>query len=85
MGMFDRVMGGCPNCGRTLEFQSKAGDCTLHTYPFDAVPPEIAKDLAGEVIMCEHCRHEYVLTPRVTVHSVPMVLLDYKRGDESEY
>jgi hypothetical protein len=84
MGMFDSVLGPCPNCGNLLEFQSKAGDCELHKYPFDAVPPEIAKSLAGDFIMCDKCRHEYALTPRVTIHSVPMVLIERKYGDEDE-
>ena len=55
MGMFDTVKFKCPECGAELELQSKAGECVLHEYHYKAVPPEIAIDLDGRNVLCEHC------------------------------
>jgi hypothetical protein len=35
MGCFDAVLVKCPLCGCKVEFQSKAGGCTLSTYDLD--------------------------------------------------
>ena len=56
MGMFDRVWARCPKCGAQVEFQSKAGECSLINYSFDSVPVEIAADLSGkEQRACDSC------------------------------
>lgn len=53
MGMYDRVFIPCIECGRRVEFQSKAGDCLLNSYTIKDIPPEIAGDLDGEKVVCE--------------------------------
>ena len=72
MGMFDSVMITCPSCGKKLEFQSKAGDCTLATYEQDKVPIEIAYDIGLDVERCE-CG-AYVGVMRDTeIRTVPVI------------
>lgn len=53
MGMYDSVYARCDNCGTSLEFQSKAGDCILSQYTSDDVPIEIALDISGEEQQCD--------------------------------
>ncbi len=53
MGMFDRVWAVCPKCNQTVEFQSKAGECTLQDYSINSVPPNIAQDIVGDEEMCD--------------------------------
>ncbi len=55
MGMFDRVRAVCPNCSENVEFQSKAGDCTLETFDVWAVPMAIAAALNGQHTTCQAC------------------------------
>lgn len=52
MGLFDRVYATCPTCGRWVEWQSKAGDCSMTDYLADSVPPEIAADIMHEEAEC---------------------------------
>jgi hypothetical protein len=52
MGMFDTVKFRCPACGAVIVEQSKAGECTLHEYPSEDVPPDIAASIAGIVVRC---------------------------------
>lgn len=52
MGMFDIVWVKCSRCGQRIEFQSKAGNCSLTEYTQDDVPKEIAESLAGK---CQRC------------------------------
>jgi hypothetical protein len=53
MGMFDSFMATCPDCGKQVEFQSKAGDCLLNEYTVTNVPAMVACDLDGDVGSCE--------------------------------
>lgn len=62
MGMFDELHVDCPHCGEDVEFQSKAGDCQLHRYAVQDVPPEIAGDLNGAAEICDACGKEVTLT-----------------------
>ena len=55
MGMFDTVLVPCSECGNTVEFQSKAGDCSLSTFSLTDVPVVIARDLHGVVKRCNDC------------------------------
>jgi len=57
--MFDSVMASCPNCGSSLEYQSKAGDCLLRTYCLDEVPVGIAISVDGDQTYCEGCETSY--------------------------
>jgi hypothetical protein len=52
MGMFDSLLVEC-TCGRTVEFQSKAGDCALHRFSLSDCAPAVAGSLIGESRACE--------------------------------
>ena len=52
MGMFDSVLVKYPDCGEIVEFQSKAGDCSLKQYSIKNMPLDIACDLDGESKSC---------------------------------
>lgn len=62
MGSFDTVVTDCPNCGRMVEFQSKAGACTLNRFHSSSVPVVIAVDLDLEVGKCLECGTKVALT-----------------------
>lgn len=55
MGMYDEVTANCPSCHAPVVFQSKAGECNLRNYHFEAVPIAIADDLDGETENCSQC------------------------------
>ncbi len=55
MGMFDRVWVKCPRCDNLIEFQSKAGSCSLQDYALCDAPPAILADLNGEEWACSEC------------------------------
>ncbi len=55
MGMFDRLNVACPECFCQVEFQSKAGPCTLADYTLTDVDPGVAGDLDGDSETCEKC------------------------------
>jgi hypothetical protein len=65
MGMFDRVIVGCPGCGMDIEFQSKAGDCELRSYDLDTAPPNILGDLNGETVHCQTCGRPCIIRVRI--------------------
>jgi len=53
--MFDSLYVQC-KCGTEVEFQTKAGDCTLSSYRIgDNVPTAIAGDLIGKSENCQEC------------------------------
>lgn len=45
MGMYDRVVYWCPNCGNGIEAQSKGGPCDFNLYSPNAVPADVADGL----------------------------------------
>lgn len=53
MGMFDSLYVPCGNCGKSVEFQSKAGECICATYTIFDCPPAIAGDLIGQSRGCK--------------------------------
>ena len=53
MGMFDTVWTECPSCGRQIDWQSKAGECTLTEYTLKDIPAEIALDLNNDTRNCK--------------------------------
>ena len=65
MGMFDRVWVKCPECGKEVEFQSKAGECVLADYTLDNVPLKIGVGLINEKEECENCG--YIVTIKIDV------------------
>lgn len=68
MSAYDSVYATCPKCGRTVEFQSKARNCTLETFPTDKVPASIAEDLDGTTRECRNCMRPVTLSmPPVTL------------------
>lgn len=56
MGMFDSVWVQCPECGADIEFQSKAGGCTLANLRLDNASPEVLLDIKGDTGRCPVCR-----------------------------
>lgn len=69
MGMFDSVWFNCPSCGerRSIEAQSKAGDCSLHDYETNNVPPKIALDIDGSAVTCSKCNASFTVGAQVCV------------------
>ena len=61
MGMFDTLHFNCPDCGRHIEEQTKAGECMLLDIPADAVPLEVAGSVEGDVVYCEKCRKRWCI------------------------
>jgi hypothetical protein len=65
--MYDSVWVDCPDCGakNSIEFQSKADQCTCADYNKDDVPLEIAKDLNEDGIerteTCPNCHSKFLL------------------------
>ena len=55
MGMYDSVNIRCPTCRSLVEFQSKAGECTLDTFSEYSVPPEVALSICGNKEECFGC------------------------------
>jgi hypothetical protein len=73
VGLFDEVNIVCPECGSFVEFQSKAGDCHMHSYRQNSVPTEIAKDILNNIQQCS-CGYSVraILAPR-SITTVEMV------------
>lgn len=59
MGMFDSVIFICPDCNGTVEFQSKAGHCTLDDFHNGFAPPVIAADIEGDIVECDSCDSKF--------------------------
>lgn len=55
MGCFDSVVVVCPECETEIQFQSKAGECSMLNYSIDEVPVEIALDLHKKTVRCDKC------------------------------
>lgn len=53
MGMFDSLYVRCRECREEVEFQSKAGDCSLHSYTLTTCPASVAGDLIGASMTCK--------------------------------
>lgn len=76
MGMFDRVFVKCPECAEEVEFQSKAGDCTLDAYRvLDKIPPEIVKDINGDIGTCSKGHQFQLVEVPVTILVITPILL----------
>jgi len=72
MGMYDSVMTKCPDCGTSVEFQSKAGTCNCCEYDVHEVPVEIAKDLENMTETCQQCGRILRLKLFFPLTTVPM-------------
>lgn len=75
MGLFDNFVIDCPHCGKSDVIQTKAmPDPYLETYTNDDLPNEIAVELHGEVMPCNHCQKEYVLIamPKYEMRAFPL-------------
>lgn len=68
MGMFDSVYFKCPNCGKDIEEQSKAGECLLISYHQTEVPLEIANSILGDDLHCYGCDKSFKI---VTDDDIP--------------
>lgn len=53
MGMFDSLYVKCRKCRENVEFQSKAGDCSMNSYSLTTIPANVAGDLIGESQACK--------------------------------
>ena len=72
MGMFDSVIAKCPMCDGDVEFQTKAGDCSLRTYTSNEVPLKLAAAIQGDISSCDSCGAIWrieadVLPPPITI------------------
>lgn len=79
MGMFDSIIFSCPNCGKELEAQSKAGECTLERFSHKDAPTVIAADCLGDLLVCKCGKRYEVTTPFVFL---PLTL---KETDRKRY
>lgn len=61
MGMFDSLYMDCPNCGhkKSLEFQSKSGECLLNEYTVENIPNEVLAGLHSYGSKCRNCGKIY--------------------------
>ncbi len=63
MGCFDEVVFDCPGgCGERLGIQTKAGECSMSTFPADDVPMMLAADVDGQTTYCAVCDKMWRLT-----------------------
>jgi len=78
MGMFDSLIIKCPRCRADVEFQTKAGDCTLERYrATDNIPADVAASLLNDSTYCRECGNYIKLHGHVHVHL-------YAVGEEGE-
>lgn len=61
MGMFDSVYADCPRCGHRNEFQSKEGECCLHSYTVETAPTYVLIDVLNEPQFCAGCKGWFAL------------------------
>lgn len=71
MGLFDSVDIECPVCGKTIEFQSKAGDCDMTIYSLDDAPDSILFDIMNDPIYHMACGHWITLIDRRYPPGIP--------------
>ena len=72
MGMFDSVIFICPDCGESVEFQTKVGACVLRRYSYEDVPPEIAKDIEGSWEACPKCGKKIKIKASSPIQNITM-------------
>lgn len=81
MGMYDSVYFTCPDCGGTVEAQSKVGDCRLYQFGSNSVPPDIAVDIDGTTVWCDKCNQSYTVRADIRINAIPMHLERYPIKD----
>lgn len=64
MGLFDSVYVRCERCGKDVEFQSKAGECSLSSFDIHNAPYSILGDIGGQTQECE-CGNPIKINVRV--------------------
>lgn len=69
MGMFNSVYKSCPNdgCDGDLEFQTKAGSCTLASLGEDNISMSEAEDIDGDEACCMTCGTSYKLNVKAVI------------------
>jgi len=65
MGMFDRIWITCPQCGTSVEEQSKAGPCSLKDYTLDDAPNSVLGDIIGNSVICPECKSTIKISVKV--------------------
>lgn len=87
MGCFDSVWTKCPNCLRSIEFQTKLGECMLKKYDDNKVPLIVALGVEGKTEVCPNCnteiKMEIVNRPR-SFQMIPKVVSD-KDDDDDDF
>lgn len=71
MGMFDSLYVRC-QCGKDIEFQTKAGPRELKAYRLEDVPPSVAGDLNGQIEECGHCGQSYRIHTVTFTQAIPL-------------
>lgn len=62
MGVFDHIVGKCPECQGELYGQTKAGDPCMNTYSLlEVMPTAEAIMIDGEDVDCSGCKKRYYI------------------------
>lgn len=61
MGLPDSIWIPCPQCGTSLEYQSKAGECILADFTLKNAPTEMLIDIEGDKAWCSKCQKAYTV------------------------
>jgi hypothetical protein len=90
MGMYDTVFAPCPECGKLLQFQSKAGECLLKEYSHKNVPIGIATDLElenedGKPYDTEFCCGKEFCLKTLMPKRVPMHIVEVEKTEGKEW
>jgi hypothetical protein len=71
MGMYDTIMVPCPKCAERTEFQTKSGECLLHTWNLEDAPADALGDVNRHApYTCEKCGTIFFVKLTVTGVSV---------------
>lgn len=73
MGSFNSLYVKCKSCGELVEFQTKAGDCSMKTLSLNTISLSEIEDLDGDSTYCGSCKElntlriETVVKPKFKV------------------
>ena len=64
MGMFDEIVGKCPECGEEMYGQTKSGPCMLDRYDIDEEHylHDALLILDGSYLRCNKCKKGFVVS-----------------------
>ncbi len=78
MGMFNTVLIPCPQCGKNVKYQSKAGSCSLKIGHIAASEPADAAECIGNHD-CPNCMSVF----EVRLTCIPQIIPIIHEDDES--